>query len=133
VSVMQGINPRLPTCCYLCPTPFRSLPNAMCSWPFGGGGGRPRIALSCACAGWAVGSRSALWWSKGWAPSGRTRWRREVWRPLRPFWRPFGLRFTYVTSVLVRHIETQRPRPGLGELLLLHVLEKRCVPTTSRR
>jgi hypothetical protein len=25
-----------------------------------------------------------------------------VWRPLRPFWRPFGLRFTYVASVLVK-------------------------------
>ena len=23
-------------------------------------------------------------------------------RPLRPFWRPFWLRFTYVTSVLVK-------------------------------
>jgi hypothetical protein len=30
--------------------------------------------------------------------------------PLRPFWRPFGLIFTYVTSVLVRNIETQRTR-----------------------
>jgi hypothetical protein len=26
----------------------------------------------------------------------------EVRRPLRPFWRPFSLRFTYVTSVLVK-------------------------------
>jgi hypothetical protein len=23
-------------------------------------------------------------------------------RPLRPLWRPFGLRFTYVTSILVK-------------------------------
>jgi|EP01047_Picozoa_sp_COSAG01_P034265 beta-glucosidase len=34
-------------------------------------------------------------------------------RPLRPFRRPFWLRFTYVTSVLVtRNIETQRTRVG---------------------
>eukprot|EP01047_Picozoa_sp_COSAG01_P099984 COSAG01_NODE_29906_length_627_cov_1.026515_1_plen_80_part_00 len=26
-----------------------------------------------------------------------------AWRPLRPLWRPFWLRFTYVTSVLVNN------------------------------
>eukprot|EP01047_Picozoa_sp_COSAG01_P033741 COSAG01_NODE_2498_length_7565_cov_341.465711_2_plen_115_part_00 len=29
-------------------------------------------------------------------------------RPLRSFLRPFGLRFTYVASILARNIETQR-------------------------
>eukprot|EP01047_Picozoa_sp_COSAG01_P009200 COSAG01_NODE_374_length_17957_cov_51.701590_5_plen_452_part_00 len=33
-------------------------------------------------------------------------------RPLRPLWRPFWLRFTYVTLFLSRNIETQRTRVG---------------------
>jgi hypothetical protein len=41
----------------------------------------------------------------------------QVRRPLRPFWRTFCLRFTYVTSDLISsNTETLRPRPGPAEL-----------------
>jgi hypothetical protein len=43
---------------------------------------------------------------------GGPRQSRRVRRPLRPFWRPFWLRFTCVTSVPDRNIEAQRTRVG---------------------